>query len=92
MFRKLTLLQFQKIGKDFYILCLNDIFHSVISSSFSYHRPKNGEIVVQGAQMRYRDGPLVLKGVDFKIMSGQKIGVAGRTGYVLDCYDVVIHI
>ena len=31
--------------------------------------------------MRYRpDTELVLKGVDFKIKSGEKIGIVGRTG------------
>jgi ABC-type branched-subunit amino acid transport system ATPase component len=31
-------------------------------------------------QMRYRDGPLVLKGLSFSVKGGEKIGVAGRTG------------
>src|SRR3546814_9667948 len=31
-------------------------------------------------QLRYRDGPLVLKGLDFQINPREKIGIAGRTG------------
>mmetsp|Transcript_13658 Transcript_13658/g.13206 ORF Transcript_13658/g.13206 Transcript_13658/m.13206 type:complete len:1517 (+) Transcript_13658:272-4822(+) len=42
--------------------------------------PEEGNIQVQNLQMRYRDGPLVLKGVDFSIKGGEKIGIAGRTG------------
>lgn len=30
--------------------------------------------------MGYRDGPLVLKGVNAKINNGEKVGVVGRTG------------
>jgi len=30
--------------------------------------------------MRYRDGPLVLKDLTFKVKGGEKIGVVGRTG------------
>jgi ATP-binding cassette subfamily C (CFTR/MRP) protein 1 len=44
--------------------------------------PAEGRIEGQDLQMRYRDGPLVLKGLDFKIAGGEKIGIAGRTGYV----------
>lgn len=42
--------------------------------------PTKGEIKGQGLQMRYRDGPLVLTGLDFEIAGSEKIGVAGRTG------------
>lgn len=42
--------------------------------------PAAGEVVGTGVQMRYRDGPLVLKGVDFVVSGGEKIGIAGRTG------------
>ena len=42
--------------------------------------PSEGAIVATGIQMRYRDGPLVLKGVDYTVEGGQKIGIAGRTG------------
>ena len=42
--------------------------------------PTEGAIVGTNVQMRYRDGPLVLKGVDFSIRGGEKIGIAGRTG------------
>ena len=42
--------------------------------------PTEGAIVGTNVQMRYRDGPLVLKGVDFSIRGGEKLGIAGRTG------------
>ena len=42
--------------------------------------PSEGHIQAVGITMRYRDGPLVLKGVDFDIAPQSKIGVAGRTG------------
>jgi ATP-binding cassette, subfamily C (CFTR/MRP), member 1 len=42
--------------------------------------PLEGAVVGTGVEMRYRDGPLVLKGVDFSVQGGEKIGVAGRTG------------
>ena len=42
--------------------------------------PSKGAIQFQEASMRYRDGPLVLKGVSLNIQPGEKIGVCGRTG------------
>jgi ATP-binding cassette, subfamily C (CFTR/MRP), member 1 len=42
--------------------------------------PSKGDIELQNASMRYRDGPLVLKSVTLKINGGEKIGVVGRTG------------
>jgi ABC-type multidrug transport system fused ATPase/permease subunit len=42
--------------------------------------PSIGAVEGKGVHMRYRDGPLVLKGIDFKIKGGEKIGIVGRTG------------
>ena len=42
--------------------------------------PKEGKVVATDIQMRYRDGPLVLKGVSYNVNGGEKIGIAGRTG------------
>ena len=43
--------------------------------------PQAGEIEVSNFQMRYRpELPLVLKGLEFKINAGEKVGVCGRTG------------
>jgi ABC-type multidrug transport system fused ATPase/permease subunit len=42
--------------------------------------PAHGEIVCKDVEMRYRDGPLVLKGLSFNVAGAEKIGVAGRTG------------
>lgn len=41
-----------------------------------------GKGVISGSNLclRYREGPLVLKGISFDINSGEKIGVVGRTG------------
>lgn len=42
--------------------------------------PNSGEITAVDVKMRYRDGPLVLNGVNFSIKAGEKVGIAGRTG------------
>ena len=42
--------------------------------------PTQGAIEFRNASLRYRDGPLVLKGVSFKIKPGEKVGICGRTG------------
>lgn len=42
--------------------------------------PLEGKVEGRDVEMRYRDGPLVLKGLSFDISKGQKVGVAGRTG------------
>ena len=42
--------------------------------------PVEGAVSGAGVQMRYRDGPLVLRGIDFDVKGGEKIGIAGRTG------------
>ncbi|CAD8192264.1 unnamed protein product [Paramecium octaurelia] len=43
--------------------------------------PLNGDIAFENVYMRYRaNSDLILKGISFKIKSGQKIGCVGRTG------------
>jgi ABC-type multidrug transport system fused ATPase/permease subunit len=42
--------------------------------------PSEGVIEARDVTMRYRDGPLVLKGLNFNVKSCEKVGVAGRTG------------
>lgn len=43
--------------------------------------PSTGNIVSKRLKLRYRQNtPLVLKGVNFSIKGGQKVGVVGRTG------------
>mmetsp|Transcript_13284 Transcript_13284/g.27849 ORF Transcript_13284/g.27849 Transcript_13284/m.27849 type:complete len:1151 (+) Transcript_13284:3-3455(+) len=42
--------------------------------------PLKGGIELSNASMRYRDGPLVLKNLNFSVKGGEKIGVCGRTG------------
>ena len=42
--------------------------------------PLKGEIDFKDTSMRYRDGPIVLKGINVHINGGEKIGVCGRTG------------
>ncbi|KAG1673861.1 hypothetical protein FOA52_012886 [Chlamydomonas sp. UWO 241] len=43
--------------------------------------PTHGAIEVEGLVMRYRpEMPLVLKGVSFSVLAGEKVGLVGRTG------------
>ena len=42
--------------------------------------PQEGNIVAKDVYMRYRDGPMVVKGVSFAVTGGEKVGIAGRTG------------
>lgn len=42
--------------------------------------PENGVVEFRDAVMRYRDGPLVLKGVNMKVNAHDHVGIAGRTG------------
>lgn len=42
--------------------------------------PAKGVISGKDLELRYRDGPLVLKGLSFDVKSAEKVGVAGRTG------------
>jgi ATP-binding cassette subfamily C (CFTR/MRP) protein 1 len=42
--------------------------------------PSNGEIIANSIDMKYGDGPIVLKQLSFQVKSSEKIGIAGRTG------------
>ena len=42
--------------------------------------PTKGQVSIQKASMRYRDGPLVLRNISLNFKAGERIGVAGRTG------------
>ncbi|KAJ7054729.1 multidrug resistance-associated ABC transporter [Mycena amicta] len=43
--------------------------------------PDRGEIKFKNVEMAYREGlPLVLKGINFDITPGEKVGIVGRTG------------
>ncbi|KAF9243741.1 P-loop containing nucleoside triphosphate hydrolase protein [Melanogaster broomeanus] len=43
--------------------------------------PASGDLVVENMSARYSlDGPEVLHGLDFKIQSGERVGIVGRTG------------
>ena len=42
--------------------------------------PTEGRIQYTNAKLRYRDGPLVMKGVNLEINPHEKVGVVGRTG------------
>eukprot|EP00936_MAST-01D_sp_MAST-1D-sp1_P001678 g1678.t1 len=43
-------------------------------------RCDRGTVKLKNVQLRYRDGPLVLKGVNADIASHEKVGIVGRTG------------
>lgn len=52
-----------------------------VDEELSKSWPSAGSIVFQGVKMRYRpELPLVLKGLNFEIPGGSKVGVVGRTG------------
>ena len=42
--------------------------------------PQAGCIVAEKIEMKYKSGPLVLKGLSFTINPGEKVGIVGRTG------------
>ena len=42
--------------------------------------PSEGRIEMKDVKLRYRDGPLVLKGVNLTVEPGEKLGIVGRTG------------
>ena len=42
--------------------------------------PNEGKIAMRNVQVRYRDGPLVLRGVDLVVEPHEKVGIVGRTG------------
>jgi len=43
--------------------------------------PERGEIYFKNVELSYREGlPLVLKGVNFDVRPGEKVGIVGRTG------------
>ncbi|XP_071454835.1 multidrug resistance-associated protein 1-like [Hetaerina americana] len=43
--------------------------------------PSEGKVEFKSFQVRYRDGlDLVLKGIDFTVSGGEKVGIVGRTG------------
>ena len=42
--------------------------------------PSEGKIEFKDAKLRYRDGPLVMKGVNLTVEPHEKVGVVGRTG------------
>ena len=54
--------------------------------------PVQGQVEAKAIQMRYRDGPLILKEVSFNIEAGQKVGIAGRTGLVSVCSSICMYV
>lgn len=42
--------------------------------------PQEGAITFRDLRLRYRDGPLVLKGLSLEVQPREKVGVVGRTG------------
>ncbi|KAJ7742658.1 hypothetical protein DFH07DRAFT_750164, partial [Mycena maculata] len=45
------------------------------------HRPSSGELVVEKLSARYSpDGPKVLRHISFRVNSGERVDIVGRTG------------
>ncbi|KAJ6612652.1 P-loop containing nucleoside triphosphate hydrolase protein [Mycena sp. CBHHK59/15] len=45
------------------------------------HWPSSGELIVENLSARYSpDGPQVLRDISFRVKSGQRVGIVGRTG------------
>lgn len=42
--------------------------------------PSEGKIIAKDIQLRYREGPIVIKGLSFDVNSQEKVGIVGRTG------------
>jgi ABC-type multidrug transport system fused ATPase/permease subunit len=53
--------------------------------------PSEGKVEFIDVQLQYRNGPLVLKGVSFVANAKDKIGIAGRTGWVNGQKPVILH-
>ncbi|GET88664.1 ATP-binding cassette protein subfamily C, member 1, putative [Leishmania tarentolae] len=57
------------------------VIESAGAASSALHPVQAGSLVLEGVQMRYREGlPLVLRGVSFQIAPREKVGIVGRTG------------
>lgn len=55
--------------------------HTSFDQDLDKSWPSKGEIHFKNVKMRYRQNlPLILKGLDFKILPRSKVGVVGRTG------------
>ena len=54
---------------------------AVVAAALPPSWPRTGSIAVEKLDLRYRpELPLVLRSVSFEALSGEKIGIAGRTG------------
>lgn len=57
------------------------VFKEVAQSNLPKDWPTRGEIKFEAVKARYSEGrPLVLKGLDFTLPAGAKVGIVGRTG------------
>jgi ATP-binding cassette subfamily C (CFTR/MRP) protein 5 len=58
----------------------HDDVKDLVVSAASNCWPSSGVIEFRNVEMCYRDNPPVLRGVSFSTRSGERIGIAGRTG------------
>lgn len=56
-------------------------WENTTDSNLPKNWPENGEVVFRDFQVRYREGlDLVLRGINFTVQGGEKVGIVGRTG------------
>ncbi|RZC33610.1 ABC tran domain containing protein, partial [Asbolus verrucosus] len=63
------------------ILEYSELEQEIDGGNFPGQWPNGGNIELQSVSMRYSpDNPMVLQNVFFKVRSGEKVGIVGRTG------------
>jgi ATP-binding cassette subfamily C (CFTR/MRP) protein 5 len=77
MYEYLDITQEQSVSKD---PPLTHSDPSRVPAKKEGWQPQSGSIEFVDVWMHYRNNPPILKGISFKVQSGERIGVCGRTG------------